>query len=560
MKTGKKLMSLLLVLVLVACMSAGALATETPNPGIITISPAIKGEQYSVYKLFGLTYVVPEEGSTAPSSVAYFYERTDSEGNANPWNEFFDNAAQGGKYIKISENGSVYWNDNSIDRTEANVAEFAKLALAYAKASEAIAPTATEPAIQTEGMDRAEAYFTNLELGYYLIDSSLGTFCGLTSADPQAIIREKNSVPSVIKSVYNSELRGWTWYSDASIGDTVEYKTDIIVGDGMVNYILYDTMDPGLTFAGSVSVKYQIASRDASGQLVRDDTGNVVYGDETVIELDTVKPQYILTDASMNETVDYTFSVEFVDENIGQYNLRNGDKLIVYYNATLNSNATVGSASNDNRTKMTYGEKTGADISTTEEDYTSTYTWQFNVRKLNSTKSPLGGATFKLCKDDAGTQVMYFDAPTASQPAAEAAVNPPVYRYNASGAVSEITTDATYNGEFVLAGLDSGTYYLFETAAPAGYNLLNGPVTITISSTDSSATGTASVEPTVTVSFNEGDTVAVAQGVVIIENASGTPLPMTGGIGTTFFYIVGAVLVLGAAVILVVRRRMSVEK
>ena len=42
-----------------------------------------------------------------------------------------------------------------------------------------------------------------------------------------------------------------------------------------------------------------------------------------------------------------------------------------------------------------------------------------------------------------------------------------------------------------------------------------------------------------------------------IENKQGATLPSTGGIGTTIFYVVGGILVIGAAVLLITRRRMN---
>lgn len=42
-----------------------------------------------------------------------------------------------------------------------------------------------------------------------------------------------------------------------------------------------------------------------------------------------------------------------------------------------------------------------------------------------------------------------------------------------------------------------------------------------------------------------------------IENNSGQELPGTGGIGTTIFYVLGAVLVLGGGILLIARRRMD---
>ena len=122
-----------------------------------------------------------------------------------------------------------------------------------------------------------------------------------------------------------------------------------------------------------------------------------------------------------------------------------------------------------------------------------------------------------------------------------------VYRVATTGetdTVTEITTDAT--GKFTIEGLDADTYYLTETAAPAGYNKLAGPVTIVI--------GENGVV---------NGTTEAPQGVdeVKVLNQSGTELPSTGGMGTTIFYIIGAVLVLGAVVLLITKKRMnSVEK
>ena len=86
-----------------------------------------------------------------------------------------------------------------------------------------------------------------------------------------------------------------------------------------------------------------------------------------------------------------------------------------------------------------------------------------------------------------------------------------------------------------------------ETGTSTGYNLLDGPVTVTI--TDTSADGTISHTVTPVNALNQ----------VEIENHQGSVLPSTGGIGTTIFYIIGAILVIGAGVVLVTRRRMNVQ-
>ena len=107
-----------------------------------------------------------------------------------------------------------------------------------------------------------------------------------------------------------------------------------------------------------------------------------------------------------------------------------------------------------------------------------------------------------------------------------------------------MATDA--NGKITFAGLAQGTYTLTEIDTNTGYNLLTGDITVTI---DDKGEATFSGEG---ASKLEGNAVK-------INNQSGTVLPSTGGIGTTIFYIVGAILVIGAGVVLVTRRRMNVQ-
>jgi len=90
----------------------------------------------------------------------------------------------------------------------------------------------------------------------------------------------------------------------------------------------------------------------------------------------------------------------------------------------------------------------------------------------------------------------------------------------------------------LFKGLADGTYTLEESTVPSGYNKA-ADQTITIAKDDYTA---ANLEQTAEV-----------------INLSGSELPSTGGIGTTMFYVIGAILVIGAGVVLVTRRRMSVK-
>ena len=101
----------------------------------------------------------------------------------------------------------------------------------------------------------------------------------------------------------------------------------------------------------------------------------------------------------------------------------------------------------------------------------------------------------------------------------------------------KVTTSST--GKFTIKGLDAGTYNLTETKQPDGYNKLTTPVTIIISDTGTITVNGTNVNP------------------VEVENKSGSLLPSTGGMGTTLFYIFGAILVIGSGVVLITKKRMK---
>ena len=122
------------------------------------------------------------------------------------------------------------------------------------------------------------------------------------------------------------------------------------------------------------------------------------------------------------------------------------------------------------------------------------------------------------------------------------------YKWNETDKKVEWTTDKAQatvkitndEGAASFDGLKDGTYYLEEVEAPAGYNLLKGPVPVTVNGANATTADLSSL----TVTGN-------------VENSSGAELPETGGMGTTIFYVLGSVLILAAVVLLVTRKRMS---
>lgn len=189
--------------------------------------------------------------------------------------------------------------------------------------------------------------------------------------------------------------------------------------------------------------------------------------------------------------------------------------ITVYYEATLGERAVVAGEGNQNDAWLSYGDP--SNLNTTTTTTTTTKTWKFDILKyVNGDESKtLDGAGFTL----------YNDANCTDE--------------NANGA--EVIT--ANGGKATFTGLDSGTYYLKETTVPEGYNELDTVITVVIEN-----------DGTVKVGGS-----AQTNGLVKVENKTGSLLPGTGGIGTTIFYVLGATLAIAAIVLLVVKKRMSTE-
>lgn len=477
----KKLFAVLLALALVLSMGTIALAADT---GTITIDNAIAGAKYNIYKILDF---VPVEGSTTQGRYTVVAE----------WADFLADTGAGSAYLKTNaETGTIEWNG---DETDARKAELAKAAVAYAK-EKGIEATATKTAAND-----GDVTFTDVPLGYYAIDTSLGTICALTNVDNTFNAHEKNEKPDIDKYVQEDKDNSWGKVNDADIDQQVNYKSTVTVGVGATNYVMHDTMEEGLTFNEDVAVKL---------------------ADGTAVDAANYTVTYPAADG-------HTFDVAFKNDYIA--GLAKGTQLTVYYSATLNEDAKVVVDGNDNTVYLSYGEDSTWE---TAEHKTTTYTWKMDVLKYTmdgENKVSLAGAKFQLL-DKAGNAIKFTDITV------EGGV--PTYRVDAEGTVTEIITNA--NGKFEFVGLDEGSYKLHETEAPDGYNKLAADIDVIITSEYKAEAYTATYE------INDAEPATIE-----VENKTGTLLPETGGIGTTIFYIVGVVLMLGAAIILITKKRMS---
>lgn len=480
MKTTKRILAMLLAIMLVISVATTAFAAMEGEltGGSITIKNAKPEQTYSAYQILYLESYDADAGN-------YAYKANSA------WAEWLATQTD---YIKIDDQGYVTWVEG------ADVSAFAKQAQAQLEGK-------TADATATTGAGETTAKMENLNLGYYLVDTTLGTLCALDTTNPNVVMKEKNEAPTITKEVEEDSTNEWGETNDADINQGVNYKATITVKKGAENYIMHDTMSEGLTYVAVTAVK--------------------------IGETDVAAENYTVTAPG---ACGCTFEVAFTNEYIAS--LAVDTEIVVYYAAVLNEDAVVGLPGNPNEVKLQYGDKNHP--SYTPVDTTITYTWDMNVIKYTldgEAEIMLADATFALSIDEASETVLKFHALGENKYAhcADAACK--------KAHVTEITTDET--GSFYMEGLDAGTYYLVETAAPAGYNKLAGAVAIEI-------VGATTNEENETLEYT-----TVERKVL---NQSGTELPETGGMGTTLFYILGSVLVVAAVVLLVTKRRMNVTE
>ena len=499
MKHARKLASLLLALVMVFALATTAFAqdvTLTNGEGSITISNAAKGETYTIYKLFDATV------SADHTSIAY-------TGTV---------PADLADYFTADGNGYISATEAAKDGE--NMSEGLKTALT--------AWTAKATSTATAKSDGTALTFKGLAYGYYVVTTTQGKqVISVDSTMPNAKIVDKNSsTPSDLKKT----ATGTAADKSVSIGDTVTYtvsfKTSNYDGAGkdakeIVSYTIEDTLPDFLTSVNVTSISVD----------------NVVIHDQT-----GATPQF------NNKKI----VIKWYDEANKKFLYDNGATVTITYTAVVTDSAAIDGEGNTNNVTVTWTTKGSAEPDPNNKIDTkeTIFTYAIALKKVNNKGVALPGAVFE------------FPFYVKSTPDADGA-----YIYagttEAEGLTKQITTPAS--GEIVVKGVKSGNYQITEFKAPDGYNKLTAPVTVKASKTGETTTQTTVyldkdgnvVDESAKVTEVKVDIDTIAATAVVVVNKAGTELPSTGGMGTTVFYVLGAVLVLGAVVLLVTKKRMS---
>ncbi len=539
MKQARRLFAFVAAIVMAFAVALPAWAEETTNPGSLTVKNSEDGVTYNFYKVFDLT----GQDTSNPADGEYDAVVYTIDSN---WASFFSGA--GASYISNTNTGDlnpikINGTTKYINITENNKVEFTNAAMKYAIDNDLGTDTTAN------GKTGSDVTVNNLELGYYLMvpvdmtdeknnPLTSGTIASLTSTVPSGDIYVKATKPTVTKT------------DDAVSADVGQQITYTLTGkvpntSGTTSFIykLQDEMSTGLTFNKDVSVAI-------------DGTAVAAESVSSWIDYDTVTNGFVITIPVVN------------------YQNNIGDDIVLTYTATVNDNA-VTSNQEKNSAKVIYGRNPNElqeSVPVEEEVYSAKIIINKYTDGDSKNGAKLGNAVFALMKIDGNTAKFYkYTAATADAPAAVTWVsvaNAPTSGTAVvtdamataladAGAAENITVKTTNSdGAASFDGIADGTYYLVEIAAPDGYNRLDTPQVITVEGEDVD-TKHEQTENTAYASQTEFD--SAVNPTADVNNQTGTELPSTGGIGTTIFYVVGGLLVAGAAVSLVVRRRAAAE-
>lgn len=360
--------------------------------------------------------------------------------------------------------------------------------------------TVTQTATATQTANGGTLTFSNLAYGYYVVTTTQGDQAiSVTSTNPTATIIDKNTTTLVLTKTV--QVAGATDATEE--GGTTTTKPSYSIGDTITYVLSFNAAN----FDGTDKItQYKIS-----------DTLPEFLSDVKVTKITIGGTEYKVND-QVPQFTNNEITIPWVNSETQEHLYDNNVTVTVTYTAKLTGSATFGGDGNENKATLTYSNSA-------KEATERVYSYSFDLVKTKKDGTQLQGAEFKLYTAKTDGEVIKLTK-------VEGQNN--VYKVDPSGTVETIEA-----GKATIQGLKSGTYYLEETKAPAGYNKLTERVKVEIKDANLTATQGENGQWT---------------GGVVVENKAGIQLPTTGGMGTTMFYVLGTLLVLAAVVLLVVRK------
>ncbi|MFI3238648.1 MAG: isopeptide-forming domain-containing fimbrial protein [Lachnospiraceae bacterium] len=357
----------------------------------------------------------------------------------------------------------------------------------------------------------------------------------------------KGSVPTIDKKVWHddrstvegdvSPLVGtdgrWDVVADYQIGDVVEYRIKVTIPSDVTGYDEYS-----MTITDTLS----------DGIVLDEATLPTLY-------LDSELTDEVAGDAHKTTYIDSQNFTVTVDVLAALDNVPNVEEFYIYYTATVTEDAFIYSDYESNVVTLKYpnnpydSESYGTDSA---EVYT--YTFELDILKTKGdATTPLAGAVFALyVQDGEGAEKVQLFLEQSTDSDLEVDTYYPTSATPSGTNEGVITTDES--GKFNIIGLnDALTYYLKEIKAPEGYNVAD-EISFTLHTTYEVNASGVSV-PIITVAGSDFTLNSDGSLSATVVNTSNSLLPSTGGIGTTIFLIVGAIMMITSIVLLIVLRK-----
>lgn len=355
--------------------------------------------------------------------------------------------------------------------------------------------------------------------------------------------------------VYNGETKAA--FSISVINESPDVEKNVIKGDELKTDTDYSIGDE-VPYQITVTVPKNITKLTTF--TVSDTPNHLKYNNNAVLTCNGAPvDEGVYTIATEGEGVPVNgFKITFTPSQMEKYA---GQKIIIKYTATLQSDADQTTAGNWNDVSLVYGSKIGVDGKEGGQkeihDSTFVYTFKVKVHKIaDDTNKGLENVEFDLYKKDEKGKVTGADAKALGLDPNEkwTKVNEAPLKTNKEGYVEQ-------------GGLANGEYYLVETKTASGYNLLKAPVKVTLSIQetttwtdtyiyDESGNMLKHTVDKKTTTFKDGDEVSDGVHTITVVNRKGFDLPTTGGFGTLLFSGIGVLLVVaGVGVLLSLKKK-----
>lgn len=368
------------------------------------------------------------------------------------------------------------------------------------------------------------------------------TYAGNTGTN--ITIPVTNDKPDMTKEVKNGSE--WKHDADYSVGDKVPYRITVSV-------------------PANIAKLKKFALTDTPTNL-KDDVTSVKVTDKTG---KTTIPATATATADGNG-----FIIDFAPADLTTYA---GQNIIVTYNAELLSTAVTTTAGNPNTATLEYSNKILPDTDDESNpnkpgepktdkitDTAVVYTFQIQIEKKaeKADGTPLADVEFDLYKA--------VDAGTAGVATADEVKKAGLDSSKAWKKINETSLKTNTEGKVSQSGLKNGEYYLVETKTNETYNLLKAPVKVTLNiayttttkaeyNIDETGKTTLVKHDVEKTEFKNAGVASDGIQIQTVINKKGFTLPLTGGMGTVLFSVIGLALVLAGVVVITASRKKTAK-